>query len=448
MSRFDLTVLGAGSAGVAATRQAVEAGARVCLVEMDAVGGHYLNRGLFPVRTLLADPEFGKARPVEWEGVRSRFHEIARNASEALRQDLEASGVTLLAGKGIYSGSGSLSVETDDGKQEVQSEQLVLAMGSAAESIVTVPFDDECVVPLDRFLDLKALPETLLILGDGVMAIETALFFNRLGVKVFLCNEHQRLIADRDPELIDAVEKSLKQAKIKTLFNKKIASILKKPEGIDITLDGGIKFAVQTILVGYRRVGHTAGSVDAGLGIEMGDRHEVWVNERMQTSLKNLYAVGSVTGHERSLERSQEEGRVAAANALGKEKALDPDTVPFRLHTQPPLAAVGCKVEDAHHKGFLRPVEGRYDGVLLNGSGPDAEAGGFCKLVADRESRKVIGAQILGQGASEMLTMVMMAIQRGMTVKTLAQLSPGFGDASQGVLEAARACLRKLTASP
>lgn len=445
MSQFDLAILGAGTAGVATARQAADLGARVCLVEMDAVGGHYLHRGLYPVRCLLADAEFGTARPVEWQAVRDRFRHIGETASEAIRRDLEQAGVTLIEGKGTFTGGGAVSVETDDGKQEIRADRVVLAMGSSAESIATVPFDEEQILPLDRFLDFKELPENLMIIGDGPPAIETALFFNRLGVRVFLCNESHRLLADLDPELIEALEAGLKQVKVKSLLGKNILSIYKKDESIDITLEGGIKFPVQKILVGQRRVGNTAGSVAAGLGIEMGDHHEVWVNEKMETSCAGLSAVGSVTGHDRSPERSQEEGRVAALNAGGKESALDPDRIPLRLHTTPLIASVGCRAEDAHHKGF-RSVEGRYNGVPLNADETEGTGGGFCKLVADRESRKIVGVHILGRGAPEMLTVALLALQRGMTVKTLSQVQPGLGDATKGVFEAARTCLRALTA--
>lgn len=445
MSQFDLAILGAGTAGSTAARHAAEVGARVCLVEMDRVGGHYLHRGLFPVRTLLTDPRFGTERPVDWESVRARFRQIGEDAEKDLRADLEKAGVTLVEGKGTFAGGGSLKVESDSGKQEIQADRVILAMGSAAQSIPTVPFDDERILPLDRFLAIPALPENLLIIGEGPQAIETALFFNRLGVRVFLCDENQRLLSGSDPELIAALEVSLKQAKIKTLLNKRILSILKRPEGIDITLDGGIKFTAQKILVGQRRVGNTSGSVVDGLGIEMGGHQEVWVNEKMETSCKHLFAAGSVTGHDRSPERSQEEGRVAAFNALGKETALEPDRIPLRLYTSPPIASVGCLAGEAHHKGF-RPVEGRYDGVPLKPEEPDGAGGGFCKLVADRESRKIIGAQILGEGAPEMLTLVLLAMQRGTTLKTFTQVQPGFGDATKAVFVAARACLRGLTA--
>ncbi|MGP0564746.1 MULTISPECIES: FAD-dependent oxidoreductase [unclassified Nitrospina] len=445
MSHFDLAILGGGTAGLAAARQGSDMGARVCLVEMDALGGHYLNRGLHPVRTLLADPEFGAVRPVDWESVRTRFSSIAQAASNEARHDLEASGVTLIEGKGTLAGTGTLRVETEKGKQEVQADNVVLAMGSDAESIATVPFDEDTILPVDRFLELEKLPESILILGDGVAVIETALFFNRLGTRVFLCNEQKRMIADRDPELIDVLEAGLKRAKVKSLFNKKILSILKQDGGIDITLDGGIKFSVEKILVGYRRVGRTPGSLDAAMGMEMGDRREIWADACMRTSVKNVFAAGSVTGHERSPEHSSEEGRTAAQNALGKERILDPGGIPFRLHSNPPLAAVGCRAEDAHHKGYLKPVEGRFNGLPLNVDEIPGQGGGFCKLLADRESRKVIGAQISGIGASEMLTLATLAIHRGMTVKALTQLLPGFGDSAIGVLEAARACLRGLT---
>ena len=140
-------------------------------------------------------------------------------------------------------------------------------------------------------------------------------------------DENQRLIHDRDPDLITALETGFKKQKIKTLLGKKIISIFKDTEKIDITLDGGVKFSTERILVAGERVGNTADLGLDDLSIEKGASQEIWVNEMMETSLKGVFAAGSVTGRSRSLQISKEEGRVAGINAAGGSESVDQDDV-------------------------------------------------------------------------------------------------------------------------
>jgi dihydrolipoamide dehydrogenase len=242
--------------------------------------------------------------------------------------------------------------------------------------------------------------------------------------------------------LITALEVGFKKQKIKTLLGKKIISIFKDTEKIDVTLDGGVKFSTEKILVSGERLGNT---VDLGLddlSIERGPSQEIWVNENMETSLKGVFAAGSVTGRSRSLQISKEEGRVAGINAAGGSESVDQDQIPFCLQTQPEIASIGCLSENAHHKGY-RAVVGRY-----NSSGADSansHEGDFCKIVADRESKRIIGAQILGAQASESIAQLQSNIREGVTVKKLVEISepaPSF----KLVISAAKKCVRALSA--
>ena len=199
-----------------------------------------------------------------------------------------------------------------------------------------------------------------MIVGGDKTGLEAAYLFNLLGTKVFLVDENNRLIHDRDPDLITALEAGFKQQKIKTLLGKKIISIFKDTEKIDITLDGGVKFSTERVLVSGERMGNTAGLGLDGLSIEKGSNQEIWVNENMETSLKGVFRRGSVTGRSRSLQISKEEGRVAGVNAAGGSESIDQDQIPFYLQTQPEIASIGCLSGNAHYKGY-RAVEGRYD---------------------------------------------------------------------------------------
>jgi pyruvate/2-oxoglutarate dehydrogenase complex dihydrolipoamide dehydrogenase (E3) component len=180
-------------------------------------------------------------------------------------------------------------------------------------------------------------------------------------------------------------------------------------------------------------------------GIRMGELQQILVNEKMETTAKGVYAIGSVTGRKSFDGLSEEEGRVAVENALGKDKSLNTDWIPKVIYTDPEIATVGCFAQEAHHKGF-RGVEGRCDIESLDYSILEGEGRGFFKIVADKSSKKIIGGQIVCTRASEFIPLILLAIKKGLTVNSLARLSCGVSTQFQGIQQAAKACLRAMSA--
>ena len=442
MDSYDVVVLGGGVAGIAAACRAAEKGAKVCLIEKDQIGGPCVHRGLFLLRWILARQKKSiDGHPIDFPATVAAFQETAKKASENRTRFLKDNGVAIIQGLGSLVGKGQVRVVSGEADEGIKANRIVLATGSLPKPNVTIPFDNARVFPLDDFSLLEKVPESLLIVGGSQIGLELAVLFNCLGSKVFLVEDKPRLIPDQDPEIIDALEQSFKKQKIKTLLNKRIISTFMDSSKIDITLDGGVKFSVEKMVMAGDRLGNTSEVLTHGLGIEMGKDHEVWVNEEMETSLKGVYAAGSVTGRKPCPDVSEAEGRVAGGNAVGAGKSLDRDQIPFRVLTTPEIASVGCLASEAHYKGY-RALEGRADLQTLDHALIHGEDEGFFKIVADRESKKIIGAQFLGPQASELLVPVLLAMKKGNSVSVLTQISPGWGAGIEGVQEAARACIR------
>ena len=440
MDSYDAVVIGGGVAGFAAACGAADKGAKVCLIEKDHVGGPGVHRGLFLLRWMLSRQE-KSSHLIDFPATVAAFQETAQRASENRICILKENAITVVKGLGTLVGKGQVRVVSDHGDEMIKGDRIVLATGSLPRPNLTIPFDGIRVLPADDFSLLQKTPESLLIVGASQMGLELAVLFNRLGAKVFLVEEKPRLIPDQDPEMIEALEQSFKKQKIKTLLNKKIISTFMDESKIDITLDGGVKFSVEKMLMAGERLGNTVDAVAPGLGIEMGQNQEIWVNEAMETSLAGVYAAGSVIGRKPCPDVSVAEGRVAGGNAAGANKTLDRDQIPFRVLTTPEIASVGCLASEAHHKGF-RAVEGRADLASLDYALIHGEAEGFFKIVADRESKKIIGAQFLGPRASELMAPVLLAMKKGNSVSVLTQISPGWGAGTEGVQKAAQACVR------
>jgi len=445
MSRFDVAIIGAGTAGLAAAHRVIELGGKVCVVEQGHAGGYGVHHGFLPIRLLTHEVKAlsgrGESMPPLSELIEKVSPTIGQVASGQAR-GLEKAGVTWFKGKGIPAGKNQVVVDTGEGKESIEAGKIILCLGSQPKPIPTIPFDDD-IWSTDRFLELSSLPPSLLIVGGHLLGIELAILFNELGCKVFLLEEKPRLMAEQDPELIDILEQGLKKQKVKALLNKKIVSIFKNDSKIDVSLDGGVKFSTDHILMVGERLGNTDSLDLDNLSVETGTNKEIWVDEGMKTSSENIYAAGSVTGHSHSMELSTEEGRVAASNAMGKQAVLNLQQVPLMLRSKPEIASVGCFADEAHHLGF-RAVEGRCEFSELESAALEDTTSGFCKIIADRETRKVVGAQIVGEQATELMSLILTAIKRGISVKALAQISFGFGTRSRAVQEAARACVRVL----
>ena len=441
MEEFDVVIIGGGTAGIAAARSAIESGARVGLVEANRTGGHSLFRGQLPLQIIQnqigkSDDSISLANLVQ--EVKQQEEVIAKEIEEGLKN----SGVNIIKGEGSLQGSHQVSVTQDGDPALLQTGKIIIATGSLPKPVGRIPFDDQSIFHIDQLLDLEKSPASLLIVGGDKSGLEAAHLFNLLGIKVFLVDQNHRLIHDRDPDLIAGLEAGFKQQKIKTLLGKRIISIFKDAEKIDITLDGGVKFSTEKVLVSGERLGNTTPLGLSPLDIELGTNKEIWVNENMETSLKDVFAVGSVTGRSRSLQISREEGRVAGANAAGGSETVDQSLIPFCLDTKPEIASIGCLSGDAHYKGY-RAVQGRFD--FSGWEGSDTQGGGFCKIVADRESKKFIGAQILGVQAAAAMAQLQDSIREGIPVNKLTQIrdEPSL---LEPIISAAKKCVQSLSA--
>ncbi len=454
MDEYDVAVLGAGVSGISAATRASEMGAKVCLIEKDQLGGRCFHKGLYPIRRMMAQMANKEInRQLEARDNReeiSRLFEDAQQFSQSIaekwKSSLEERGVRIEFGEGVACGPNEIKITESSGEEKsIRAKNIIFALGSSIQPPPTIPFDGERIISRDDTFKIGKVPASVLILGGGGVGCELALLYNRLGSKTFLCEEGPRLLEGHDPDVMDAMEREMKPHKVKVLLNKKVVSIFKAENTIDISLDGGVKFSVETIVLTSGRVARTAGLNIEEFGVRMGERQQFLVNEKMETTAKGMYAIGSVTGRKSFDGLSEEEGRIAAENALGKNKSLNVDWIPQVIYTDPEFATVGCFARDSHHKGF-RGIEGRCDIENLDHSIFSDEGTGFFKIVADKSSKKIIGGQIVCKRASEFIPLILLAIKKGLTVNSLARLSSGVSSQSQGIQQAAKACLRAMSA--
>jgi len=445
---FDVIVLGAGSAGVSAALRASDQGAQVCIIEQEKIGGSCIHKGLYPLKlglSLLRNNEsnLNVNGLIDSEKLFHKITDSMQLLSELWEQRLTEAGVTIKIGSGLPLSSDLVQVRSNDKAFDIATKKIIIATGSSSVPLPTLPFEGDIIVPTDDVFKNYSIPDRVFIMGAGGYGCELSSFYQMLGSKVFLSSDHSRLFPDQDPEIINNLERSLKSLKVKLLLGKKISSYFKNNELLDITLAEGIKFQTEKIILNLDRQGNSENLECDTLGVRVGDNKEILVNDKLETSVPDIFAVGSITGRRSRSGISEEEGKIAADNAMGKNKSINYDWIPFVFFTKPEIASVGCFAEQAHYKGF-RGVEGCANSKYLDFSFLGEIKEGFFKIVADARSGVVIGGQFVSPNASQLISLIVLAIKKGMKVGALLSLANGKSEEIEGIREAARLCSKAI----
>ena len=426
MTEFDVVVLGGGLSGTRAALRVAELGGKVCLVEKGTIG----RKGFLRRNILLTDYRSDNDS-VEWVSQLERQEKLAEEYCENLESKLAQAGVVLVEGDGILAGPTEISVQGKEKPHTITGKSLILACGSDPSFPSTLPREENVIISIDEIYQLKKIPEKVLLVGAGKWGAEAALGFQKLGCKVFLCVDSVEILPEMDPEFNLKVEAQLKSRKIKILPDKKIISFFKNADDLEMTLETGIKFATNLIVMVDQIKGSEQNKVAESLGARLGNKDEIFVDDRMMSSIPGVYGVGSITGKRVTDMMSQEQGKVAADNAMGKNRQLNPEWVPEINRLVRNVGYVGCSIKSAPQQGF-HPVEGVYESEMFEGE--------IFKIVADKRTKMVVGAQIISNQAAELIPMILLLIKKGTTVANLANSTSFEMTRFQEVSFAARAC--------
>lgn len=434
-----MLVLGGGLSGVSAALRAAELGGSVCLIERGCLGkaGFQRRNALFIENNITPS--------MSWEEYGKVLNSETEIYSQALREKLNVAGVSVVEGEGSLASSTEISVQKNESEHLLlKGKSVILAYGSDARFSATLPREEGVVISIDEVAELPVLPEKVLVVGGGLFASEAALGLHNRGCKVFLCHEEKELFPQMDEDFNLAVESQFKEKKIKILPGKKLISIYKNGDELEITLETGIKFSVHQIIIAGDRLGMEMNNVAEELGVRLGDHKKIFVDDSMLTSLPGVYAVGSIAGELTSNTLSQEEGKVAAENAMGKKRQLNREWVPQIARLIPDVAYVGCSMKTAPQQGF-HPVEGVFEENLNSPKNVSShQSKGKYKVVADKRSRLIVGVQIISQQAADWIPMLLLLIKKGVTVGNLANCTRSEGAEINALCEAARNCSQAL----
>jgi len=425
---YDLVVIGSGPGGHKAALHAAHLGLRVAMVERERdPGGSCVYRGTIPSKTLreaalaigrlkrhAATLQVDLQRDIEVSSLMERLATVLSRHRDMMRRSVAAEGIDLIHGRGRLTARDTVQVTTVQGESIfLRADNIIIATGSVPRQPESIPVDHENILDSDSILSMIYVPRSLTVLGGGVIATEYASLFAELGTAVTIIDRAPRPLTFLDSELTDAFVSNFKRRGGRYLGSREIASV--KWDGVSqvITeLTSGETIRSDKMLVAQGRTAVTRGLGLEEVGIECGPRGNILVNEHYATSVPGVYAVGDVIGPPSLAAASMEQGRRAVCHALGLAPGHPFELVPIGIYAIPEMASVGLSEQQAREKhGAVTVGRARFDEVargLISGV-----EDGLLKLVADPEGRRLLGVQIAGDGATELIHLGELALLNG-----------------------------------
>jgi NAD(P) transhydrogenase len=433
----DLIVIGGGPAGQKAAIQAAKAGRRVVVVERDRrIGGACVYQGTIPSKTVRETalalsrlrkraPQFARQTPVEDVAVPALMHRLEsvfQSHATFLADQLLRNGIEVQRGRASFIKPGHIQVHTLHGRAiELSAPFVVIATGSRPRQPPNVPVDHEHILDSDSLLSLAYLPESLVVLGAGVIAAEYASVFQELGVEVTIVDGGPRPVSFMDPELSNGFVHAFEQAGGRYLPHEKIASI--SFDGISrvvTRLASGVELESEKAVCALGRVANVERLGLERLGIALTKRGHIPVDEHYRTVAPGTYAVGDVVGFPALASTSMEQGRRAALHLLDQPCPTSFNVVPIGIYTIPEMSCVGeTECQALQTRGSVRVGRATFDEVSR--AHIHGETYGQLKLVADGTTGQLLGIHILGAGAAELLHLGQVAMLSGWTLDQLVE---------------------------
>lgn len=423
---FDFVVLGGGPAGHKAAVQAAKAGRRVLLVEREErIGGECVHRGTIPSKTLRESAVYfrglrkraadiapvGIGRQVLVQSLMQRLESVEAAHERYLENQLVRNHVELRQGRASFLSPSEIELVDANGNRTcIRADFVVIATGSRPRAPADVPIDHERVLDSDSILSMIYLPESMIVMGAGVIASEFATIFQALGVQVVMIDKGERPLGFLDPEISDHFVKRFEKDGGIFAGGVKHESVTSDPlTGVTVTLQDGRRLTAERALVALGRTAGVRGLNLGAAGLGVNDRGFIGVDQSGRTSVPNIYAVGDVVGPPALATASMDQGRRAVRHALGLDTGAQSSVLPVGIYTIPEIASVGLtETEAAKRNG--RSVVGRAKFDEIARGHINGETDGLLKLVCDAEGRKILGAHVIGEGATELVHLAQVAM--------------------------------------
>lgn len=418
MGYYDLLVIGTGPAGQKAAVQAAKLGKKVGIIERkEVVGGVCANTGTIPSKSLreavlylsgfrqrhLYGAGYRVKSTVTIEDLAFRANHIIQQEVQIVERQMARNQVDLIYGTASFADPHRLQIRHAAGTIEHTAHFVLIAVGTEPARPADIPFDGDSVIDTDSLLTLKRIPDSIVIVGGGVIGTEYASILAALGIPVTLIDKRPRLLEFVDAEIIEALQQQMKDIGVRLYHQEEVLAIKKEEDGlIHVQLKRARPIEATTLMYAIGRVGATNGLNLDIVGLTPDNRGRLKVNEHFQTAVPHIYAAGDVIGFPALASTSMQQGRHASCHAFGHPDHTDTELLPYGIYAIPEISMVGQNEEDLHKAGVPYGIGiARYKEIARGQLIGDET--GMLKLLFNRNTHELLGVHAIGEGATELI---------------------------------------------
>jgi dihydrolipoamide dehydrogenase len=458
MSQFDVAIIGSGPGGYVAAIRCAQLGFKTAIIEKYSVlGGTCLNVGCIPSKALLSSShhyhdavahfeehgiEVGKVK-VNLEKMIARKQAVVDQTTGGIKFLMDKNKITVFEGVGSFEDSTHVKVTKNDGSSEtIEAKYSIIATGSKPSNLPFITLDKERVITSTEALKLKEVPKHLVIIGGGVIGIELGQVYLRLGAQVSVVEFMDRIIPGMDASLSKELTKVLKKQGMKFYTSHKVKSVTRKgkavtveaetPKGEILALEGDY------CLVSVGRRPYTDGLNADKAGVKITERGQIEVNDHLQTSASNIYAIGDVVRGAMLAHKAEEEGVMVAEILAGQKPHIDYNLIPGVVYTWPEVAAVGKTEEQLKEEGVAFK-SGSFPFKALGRARAGGDTDGFVKILADAKTDEVLGVHMIGPRCADLIAEAVTAMEFRASAEDISRMSHAHPTFAEAVKEAALA---------
>jgi dihydrolipoamide dehydrogenase len=453
--RTEVVVIGAGPGGYVAAIRLAQLGKKVVLVDEDKLGGICLNYGCIPSKAMIsASGLFNKIKQSSKIGIKtgkvtidfSKMQEWKDGIVSKLNKGTEflckKNNVTIVKGTAVFENSNRLKISNGKNSSYIDFKKAIIATGSKPVELPNFKFDDKKIISSRGALYLKEIPENLVVIGGGYIGLEIGTIYAKLGSKVSIVEMEDQILPGFDKNVVNVIQKNLEKLDVNIYVNAKADKIENNKIAIDSKEKGKVLLDADKVLVAVGRHPNTKNLGLENTKVKLNEKEFVDVDKNLMTDDENIYAIGDVSVGPMLAHKASMQGKIAAGIIAGEKVSYDNFVVPAVVFTDPEIASVGLSEDEAKDKG-IKVKTGKFPFSVSSRAMTREETQGFVKVIANEADDKIIGVQIVGSDASDLISEASLAIKMNSTIDDLALTIHPHPTLSESLMEASEATMGK-----
>ena len=458
MDSFDVVVIGSGPGGYVSAIRCAQLGMKTAIIEKySTMGGTCLNVGCIPSKALLdSSHHFEEASKnfsnhginingeisLDFSKMISRKNDVVSQTTKGIEFLMKKNNIKVYNGFGSFVDKNKVKIKSSDKEIVIESKNIIIATGSKPASLPFIKLDKERVITSTEALNLKEIPKHLIIIGGGVIGLELGQVYKRLGAEVSIVEYMDKIIPTMDSGLSKELTKIFKKQKLKIHTSHKVTSVERVNDNVRVMAEDKngklIEFNGDYCLLSIGRSAYTDGLNLESVGLKTNDKGQIQVNDHLQTSHSNIYAIGDVVKGAMLAHKAEEEGVMVAEIISGQKPHIDYNLIPGVVYTWPEVASVG-KTEDYLKENNIEYKLGQFPMRALGRSRASSDLDGFVKILADKNTDEIIGVHMIGARCADLISEAVIAMEYRASAEDIARISHAHPTYSEAIKEAALA---------